>query len=414
MTEVIRVLIVDDLPETRENVRKLLEFESDMQIAGQAGTGEEAINLAKRTQPDIILMDINMPGLDGISASQQITELVPHAQIIIMSVQSDPDYMRRAMLAGTRYFLTKPFGGDELVTAVRQVHAKRLAAPPVAGPTAQLRQTDTAVARKAGGHVLTIFSPSGGVGCTTVAVNLAIAVAQSGHNTLLIDGSMQFGDVAVMLNLPPEASIIELIDNNKQLDTHMLDSALQIHKPSGLHVLLAPPRPEMADVLRERHIKPLLEHLKTLYDFIVIDTVSKLDEITLAFLDAAERRVVLTRQYLPSLKNASRFYDITSNLGYEPNSLWLVVNFASRKRGIDVTDIAGILRRPVVATVPLDEANAWLAGDEGVPLTLGRARKAPITAAIQQLAEHTIAELEPEPAQEDGKSRGALSRLFGR
>jgi len=87
----IRVLIVDDLPETRENVRKLLQFESDIEVIGQAGTGEEAVEMAQEYQPDIILMDINIPGIDGIGASQKITDLVPSVQIIIMSVQSDPD-----------------------------------------------------------------------------------------------------------------------------------------------------------------------------------------------------------------------------------------------------------------------------------------------------------------------------------
>jgi pilus assembly protein CpaE len=125
MAENIRVLIVDDLPETRENVRKLLQFESDVEVIGQAGTGEEAVQMAQEYQPDIILMDINMPGIDGIGASQKISELVPRSQIIIMSVQSDSDYLRRAMLAGARDFLTKPFGGDELITAIRRVHEKR-------------------------------------------------------------------------------------------------------------------------------------------------------------------------------------------------------------------------------------------------------------------------------------------------
>lgn len=125
MSEKIRVLIVDDLPETRENVRKLLQFESDIEVIAQAGTGDQAVELAKQHKPDIILMDINMPGLDGISASQAITQSVPSAQIIIMSVQSEADYLRRAMLAGARDFLMKPFSGDELVSAVRRVYQMR-------------------------------------------------------------------------------------------------------------------------------------------------------------------------------------------------------------------------------------------------------------------------------------------------
>ena len=162
----IRVLIVDDLPETRENVRKLLQFESDIEVIGQAGTGEEAVQMAKEHQPDIILMDINMPGIDGIGASQQITESVPSVQIIIMSVQSDPNYLRRAMMAGARDFLTKPFGGDELVAAIRRVHDKRPAAS--SAPVRQHRQVtgntpeEPVVAPE--GNWIAVYSPKGGAG----------------------------------------------------------------------------------------------------------------------------------------------------------------------------------------------------------------------------------------------------------
>jgi pilus assembly protein CpaE len=109
MTDKIRVLIVDDLRETRENVRKLLQFEPDLDVVDQAENGEEAVDKAQKYRPDIILMDINMPGVDGIGASQTITKAVPESQIIIMSVQSEADYLRRAMLAGARDFLMKPF-----------------------------------------------------------------------------------------------------------------------------------------------------------------------------------------------------------------------------------------------------------------------------------------------------------------
>jgi pilus assembly protein CpaE len=104
----IRVLIVDDFAETRENIRKLLQFESDIAVVGAARSGEEAIEMAKETKPDVILMDINMSDMDGITATEAILREVPFTQIVILSVQSEPDYMRRAMLAGARDFMVKP------------------------------------------------------------------------------------------------------------------------------------------------------------------------------------------------------------------------------------------------------------------------------------------------------------------
>ena len=107
MADKIRVLIVDDVADTRENVRKLLQFESDVDVVGAARSGKEGIQLSQELDPDVVLMDINMPDIDGISATEFIHQKSPQIQVIILSVQNDQNYMRRAMLAGARDFLNK-------------------------------------------------------------------------------------------------------------------------------------------------------------------------------------------------------------------------------------------------------------------------------------------------------------------
>src|SRR5215204_6390275 len=121
--EKIRVLIVDDVSETRENVKKLLQFESDVDVVGIARTGKEAIQVSQELNPDVVLMDINMPDMDGIAATEAIRAKQPAVQVVILSVQSDQNYMRKAMLAGARDFLTKPPMGDELISAIRRAGA---------------------------------------------------------------------------------------------------------------------------------------------------------------------------------------------------------------------------------------------------------------------------------------------------
>jgi len=122
MAEKIRILVVDDIAETRENLAKLIGFESDMTIVSSADGGQQAVEFAKRDRPDVILMDINMPDMDGITATEIIANTVPESPIIMMSVQGEQDYLRRSMLAGAREFLVKPFSADELVNAIRHVH----------------------------------------------------------------------------------------------------------------------------------------------------------------------------------------------------------------------------------------------------------------------------------------------------
>ncbi len=421
MPDNIRVLIVDDLPETRENVRKLLQFESDIEVIGQAGTGEQAVDMAQEHKPDIILMDINMPGIDGIGASQKISELVPTTQIIIMSVQSDSDYLRRAMLAGARDFLTKPFGGDELVAAVRRVHAKRPLARTMImpGQTAVRKDSPQAVVTPVEGHMIAVFSPKGGSGCTTIAINLAIALANSEHRTILVDGSLQFGDVAVMLNMKPVTSVVDLSSRDNDIDADLISSVVQVHR-SGLHVLMSPPRPEMADVVTEESLKILWASLRQLYDYIIVDTTSSLNDIALSMLDEADRVLLITQQNLPSLKNVSRFFDLAQSLEYEQKKVWLVVNRLSQKQGISVKDISETLKRPVLMAIPEDDLTVSAAIDQGVPIVTGAAKKRPVGLSLVKLAETINQELNNEKTEKpNGQtsqevSGGLFSRLFGK
>ncbi|MFW6068377.1 MAG: response regulator [Chloroflexota bacterium] len=418
MSDKIRVLIVDDLPETRENVRKLLQFESDIEVIAQAGNGEQAVELARQHRPDIILMDINMPGLDGIGASQAIVEHVPSTQIIIMSVQSEADYLRRAMLAGARDFLMKPFSGDELVSAIRRVNTMRPARREAPQPAVRERaeQAGRAPAPPQEAKIVSVYSPKGGSGCSTIAVNMAVALADQGHRTLLIDGSFQFGDVAIMLDLKPSTSIADLMDRMVEIDADLVSSVLVRHQ-SGLRVLMAPPRPEMADLVSEEKIKTLIELLREQFEYIVIDNSSSLNDVALAMLDLSDRIFLVTQQSLPTLKNVSRFFDLAVTLDYERSKVLLIVNRESDKLGISVKDIGDTLKRPVIATIPVDEDAVSRAADQGRPLVTSKARRRPIGVALAHLAELTVTEFDPDEEIEDKAKKAKkvpfLKRIFG-
>ena len=118
--QTIRVLIVDDIDETRENIRRLLQFDSNIEVAGVAKDGKEALSVASKIDPDVIIMDINMPDMDGITATEAIRQKNPFSQVVILSVQGDQNYMRRAMMAGARDYLTKPPSIDELTSAINR------------------------------------------------------------------------------------------------------------------------------------------------------------------------------------------------------------------------------------------------------------------------------------------------------
>jgi pilus assembly protein CpaE len=417
MSDKINVLIVDDIPETRENVRKLLQFEPDVKVIGHAGSGEEAIRMAKELRPHVVLMDINMPDADGIMASQTITTTVPEAQVIIMSVQSEADYIRRAMLAGARDFLMKPFSGDELIEAVRNVHDTRPSLRMPSPSATALAELAAGQPKKAvrEGNVIAVFSPKGGIGCTTVSINIAVALANNGHKTLLIDGSLQFGDVGVMLNIKALTSVVDVIERISELDQDLISSVVATHD-SGLKVLLAPPRPEMAELVKDAEVRALIRTLRELFDFVIIDTSSSLNDVNLAMLDVADRIILIARQDLTSLKNVSRFFDLSEDLEYERDKVMLVINHGSNKLSITVKDIVDTLKWPVTAVLPEDDA-AYSAADQGRPLVSSTWRRRPVSKALDQLTTQLQKEFERKGTSvemEDDSRLGRLARLFRR
>jgi pilus assembly protein CpaE len=411
-SEKIRVLIVDDIPETRENVRKLLAFEADVEVVGVAGTGREAVQLARDLQPNIVMMDINMPDMDGIAAVEMISRDVPIAQVIMMSVQSEADYLRRSMLAGARDFLTKPFTSEDLVSTIRRVHRMgqtRAATLAAAAPAQSQPQSGK------GGAVIVVFGPKGGIGTTMLTVNLAVGLHQrpDANKVIVVDASLQFGDVGVFLNLSPNRNISDLCATIEDLDPDSIDTAALAHA-SGIKALLAPPRPEMADLVGPDHLKRILEELRKQYDYVVVDTATIINDTILTALDLADRIVLVATPDIPAIKNARLFFEITDALNYPPNKIMLVINKVDKRSGITAQMIEDNIKHQVVGQIPLDEILVLNSINRGVPLMVDQRAK-PIGQAVQQLVERVATEFKRSaeavavPA-DDGRKKTGLFR----
>jgi pilus assembly protein CpaE len=409
----IRVLIVDDVAETRENLRKLLSFATDIEVVGAAGSGMEGLEMAKQFQPHIILMDINMPGMDGIAATEMILQKVPTTQVVMLSVQGESDYLRRAMLAGARDFLTKPPGGDELMTTIRQVYETGKKRAVVLAPVQQAAQTMAAAGGQGlqrEGKVIALFSPKGGVGCTTVAVNLAIALQRmlGDKKIALMDANFQFGDVGVMLNMSASRSIADLADQVEDVDRDMLSSVLSPHG-SGVKVLLAPPHPEAAESLLSSApdeglggnsaLRVILGLMRQEFDIIIVDMCSWVDEVALTIFDASALIVLIVTPDIPAIKSARLFLEVATRLNYPLEEIVLVVNGVDRRQGIRVEQVEQALV-PMAAQVPRDEQAAMEAANRGTPFIVTDQSR-PISQGILQLAEHIQNALAAPPEGED-------------
>lgn len=124
-TKSIRVLIADDHAVLRAGLRMLLEAQGDIEVVGDAGDGAEAAKLAKTLSPDIVLMDLSMPGLRSGDAIRGVLKASPTTRVLILTMHDDPAYLAAAVAAGASGYVVKKVADSELLTAIRAVHAGR-------------------------------------------------------------------------------------------------------------------------------------------------------------------------------------------------------------------------------------------------------------------------------------------------
>ena len=396
----IRVLIVDDIAETRENIRKLLQFESDLEVVGAANSGRSGIEAAKELRPDVILMDINMPDMDGITATELIRQQNPASQVVILSVQGDPNYMRRAMLAGARDFLTKPPALDELTAAVRragkmahQERAKTAVMPGMAGSGIALQAASGIF-----GKVIVVYGPKGGTGTTTIAVNLAITLQSEETRVALVDGNLQFGDVAVFMNEQVRNSILDLAPRAEELDPEVVNNVMLTHSASGVRLLAAPNRPEYAENVSGEQYGKVVKFLRTMFSYIIIDASSALTDIVLAAMDACDLVILITTQEIPAIKNARLFLDLADVLGIKRKQILFVMNRFDKRIGITPEKVGESFKQEVAAVIPFEDRVVVPSVNRGVPFMLGD-RTRPIARSMLMLTEavrHRLVEIASE------------------
>ena len=143
----MRVLIADDHALVRSGLRMLLENEGDFQVVAEAGTADEAVRAARLEKPDVVLLDVVMPGRSGLEALDDVLEAAPDAKVLVLSMQDDPRYVREAFAAGASGYLLKEAADAELVAALREVAAGGHYVHPALG--ARIAAADAAAQAKA-------------------------------------------------------------------------------------------------------------------------------------------------------------------------------------------------------------------------------------------------------------------------
>jgi pilus assembly protein CpaE len=321
---------------------------------------------------------------------------MPHVKVVILSVQGDQNYMRRAMLVGASDFLTKPPMADELTSAIRRAGAmaheeRSKSGVSYAAPAAGVPHP-MALRPSAQGKIIMVYSPKGGTGCTTLAVNLALALHNEETRVALVDANLQFGDVAVFLNEQGKNTILDLAPRVAELDPDIVEEVMIKHAASGMHVLAAPSRPEQAESISADQVSGLLTYLRQIYAYIVVDTSSYLNDVTLGVLDVSDIVVLITTQDIPSIKDGRLFLDLLLTMGISSGKVAFVMNRYDKRIAITPEKVGENLKQEVVAVVPLDERVVIPSVNRGVPFVIDN-KTQPAARGIFMLAEALRARL---------------------
>lgn len=374
-TPTIKLLIADDMDELRSNVRRMLKNQDNIRIVAEARNGRETIDMVKEMQPHIVLMDINMPELDGLKASEILAKDFPNVQTVIMSIQSEQEYFRRAMKAGAKDFLVKPFSTNDLVETINNVF------------NSWLKDKPELFANEPSAEILTFFATKGGVGRTTLAVNLAASLALKGKKTLLIDASLQFGDVGITLNLAAKKTISNVVEAG-EFGFNDIEKNITKHE-SGLDLLLAPREPAFADAVKTEHLLKIIDTAKPFYQYIVFDMPPMITEKELAILDRSNMVLLVATLEISSLKNTKICLKTFADINFDMTKVKLILNKEISNVGIGKSDLEAGLAIPVYATVPMESEIAQRSLNQG-ELIVVKAPASAIGRSIIGMAERLV------------------------
>jgi pilus assembly protein CpaE len=359
-----RLLIVEDVPQVAQYIRGLLNTQAQVKLLDVISDGSKVVDQIGQLRPDVVLVDALLQGkVKGGRLVEQIHASGLGVPVIVLTVPQNPVDVDPSK--GVHGVLSMPFSGFDLMTRVAHVRKA------VAGDST------------AGTRIMSVFAPKGGVGKTTIAFNLAVALGQMGHRTVLIDGSVQFGDLRALLKVPIDAPSILDLPTDRIVESDLSDVLWR--DPSGIDILLAPPRIEMAEMITARDLDKILSLLRRVYSAIVIDMSSSINDLNLAFLDASDSIIEIVTYDSTTIHNTIAMADTFRSIGYPASKVRYLVNRADSAGGIEPDDLQRALGRVPEHRVVSDGQLVVRSNNDGVPFVLA-SPGSPISQDIARVA----------------------------
>jgi pilus assembly protein CpaE len=384
----IKVLVVENNALNVKNLKKYLQVMENTAIVDYARTAEEALNILRNDEQDVCLIGENLPDIEGLKLLEMIRQDNPGTQVIILSEQKQVEVVLKAVRAGALDFLTYDVPYEELNSTIKRASdaasAERKKLYPYLGETKRPDRAETE--QHEIGNIITVYSPKGGSGVSTITANLALALRDPNYDVALVDGDLQYGDIALLFNEISHVSMLNLAPRINDLDNKLIEDVVIHHKSSGLYILSAPPKIDLSESVTGDKFCKILDYMRQMYRYIVVNSHPILNEASLAALDSGDIIVLVMTQEITAIKAVRSFLDLWDGLKLSRNHVVLVINHFDKESPLTTRKISESLQIPVSITIPDDRPLMIKASNLGTPIVLS-SKNSLIAQSIKQISD---------------------------
>ncbi len=348
----IDTVIIDSDETSRELVGNFLRKVQDINIIGEFQDAINSYGEIVDLHPNLIIVDISQRTQLTLDVIVKLSKNLRNAKIIVLSYDMDSELVIKSLRAGAREFLLKPLIENDFIESVEKIKDLILG-----------NINDTTKCK-----VITTFSNKGGIGKTSIATNLAFELASlTNERVALVDLNFQMGDVTTFLDLNPAFDTSYVVNNLERIDETFLLSTLEKYKNTSLYVLADPPDLEQAEIITSENITTLINVLRSVFSYVVIDTTSSFDGKTITALDNSDLILLVAILNLPSVRNCQRCFDLFKRLGYQKDKIKLIINRYMENDEIKIEDVEDVLGHSVYYKIPNNYFTIINAINKGMP-----------------------------------------------
>jgi len=373
--EKIKVMIIGNNDNRIYEIKSLLRTDR-IAFVGFSKQDKIALEKAIGLKPNVVLLQCDDDYRDAIDLAKKIYMKMPGCAVIFLCDYFDGSMIEEVMLAGVRKVLQLPIELKILTENIEiayNIEKSRLENADLTAANMQSR-------------IITVFGAKGGIGKTTIAVNLAVLLAKMGKKVAIIDADLQFGDVNVYFDIDPKDTIAELSQGKDSGNIDAIKRIMALHF-SGVSVVCAPKSPEYAEYVTANIVETMINTMRPYYDYVLVDTAPQFNDVTMAAIENANLVLLVAAPDISTLRNTKISLNILESL-QQREKTEIIVNRMT-KGMISIKDMQRVLGVQVKNTIALDFKIAANCHNKGLPIVLD-SPKSEIGKDLVKLAKNVV------------------------